>query len=626
MPTINHSVMLSVDWLSVSLVSLDKVSEEMLSARSTQLDQFMFDWLPRKYGTKQFRMMWDISIIDDSGALEPFGVLCSDPTTENNDPNLCTLKLDNHLLYRDGRFLWLEILRAFLAQYKFKLINISRCDLAADFIFLKNRISGTALVNKLKTFEWWKCGSVKVSEHYKMPYEIAASSWTDAAEERPKIFLQNKRMAARVETLTFGTMSSDAQVCIYDKTLELRRSEVVIKSGDIERKESAKEYIRDCHKEAKVYDPKKHTWRIEIRLKSKALFLVDPKLLQERPLYLEDLDQLHLFATFKAAAAKYFHLVDASLGGSQEITAEYCQRMASHKNRLPDVELFTESGAKIAFTKKPYHEAANRFHRAVINRLDELGNRLNRVPCHYTKQGDAELIPELMKRLEPMAKKMQKNREVFKDAAKAIASVDKLLESENGAVPEEDIKLIEECKEMLERHLHTESPRFCRNMISMLAKYSCRMLGIDAEGTDRPLRRARSANPEDSQVLIEAAEILKAVYVDVVHDERRAAEAAIHVENFRQQIDVVNQELEPPAATLNYLYLCVESNRYLSKETIIEVMREAKHTDFFQLIRCNWDVNLWHKRMHHYGWVSVWSPPTIPPAERRPLTTELAAI
>lgn len=632
--------MLSVDWLSMTLLSMEPISHERLSVDfSDDCDEVKisrllhnpkqlgrWDWKPKRYGTKQFRTIWEISTIDSDGCLEPFGVLCSEPTTPSMNPCMCSFKVENHVLYRQGEKSWLDMVRMFLADYNFKILSISRCDLAADFIYLRGRVSGPKLIENIKSFRWWKIGKYKVAEHYRMPYELKTSSWSDNADERPLMFFQRQKVAARVETMTFGSMSSDAQVCVYDKTLELNRSSVKISADDDAPAESAKEYIRDCHKAAGVFSPKLHTWRIEIRLKSKSLFLFDNLRMTERPLELADLEPASLFETFRAAANKYFKLVDASINGSEQITPAYCQKMASHKNRLPEVELFTPSSARVTFTKKKYHEPANKFHRAVIKRLDEIGDRARRVPCHYTKEGDSELIPKLIQRIEPLAKQMKSNRQMLGKALTALANVAALLESGQGDVATEDIELICQVKEMLERHYRTESPQFIRNCSIMLEKYASRMTQIESQATDKPIRVVRSAHPEDSSILLEASNILRSIYVDVVFDERQESKTIIYEKAFVDAIQLINSSDDPPAQVLDLAYQVIESKLYLSTERVIEAVKRQKGTPFYQLLICGWDLLLWHRDLHHCGCSWQWRPPTLNKFEIRSLTTKLLTI
>lgn len=640
MPQKNHKLLVSVDWLSLTLISnrtltADHVRQEIQEPDRNSLDfkgiykvsgRFNWVWSLRPYGTKQFRSVWEIALVDEDGVLEPFAVICSEPTSAKIDPAMCTLKVENHFLYRDCGCYWLDALRCFLADYQLRFVHISRCDLAGDFLYLVNRVSGPALVSKIKNLSWWKCGTTKIAEHYTMPYSIKSDNWANDTSLAPSIYLQNQQIAPRVETMTFGTMSSDAQVCIYDKTLELNRSNVEIEINGQSHVESAKEYIRDCHKQAGVWDPKRHTWRIEIRLKSQALFILEPGAYKERAIELADLDQIHIFDTFRAAADRYFKLVDATEGGSQEITPEYCTTMASHKNRLPLVNLFPRSVMTQTFTKKKYHEAANRFHRSVIKRLDELGDRLNRVPCKYSKPGDEILIPSLIERLAPISVQMKNNRSQLNRALDALNNVHSLLSSGTATAAAADIELISQAKEMLERHYNTESPQFVRNIVSMLTRYSTRILCLSQPGSSKSLRQVRSAKPSDSQVLVEAAEILKGIYVDVVNDERRASNFDIYSSALRDSISIVNSCENPPNQVLDLAFEIVESSRFLPESEVAAIVSEFAESDFFQLLRCRWDLELWHRLLHHTGVSSEWRPPLLRLSERRNITSKLTTL
>lgn len=640
MPQMFHKVMIAVDWLSLTLISQESFSHERISIDvrgrvddvtvnktiHIPLGHNQWIWSPRKYGTKQFRTIWEIGYVDEDGVVNPFGVMCADPTTPSVDPCLCTLKLDNSLLYREQMSYWLDMLRCFLADYCLRIAYISRCDLAADFLYLNNRLSGPQLVDKIKSLKWWKCGTTKVSEHYTLPYSIKSDSWQYDKSLGPTTYLQNQKLMSRVETLTFGTMSSDTQVCIYNKTLELNRTSVKIQRGGEEVTESAKEYIRDCHKLAGVYHPKRCTWRIEIRLKNKSLFIQEPGQIKERCIELTDLEPHNIFNTFVAASDKYFKLVDPTLGGTQEITPEYCATMATHKNRLPLVKLFPPATLVLKFSKKKYHQAANQFNRAVIKRLDELADRAKRVSVKYTKPGDKDLLPQLLERMPAIAERMQQDRTLINKAATNLTAVQAVLTTAPNQAAEEDIALIEQTREMLERHCNQESPHFVRRMISMLQKYSSRMLPIDEVTKDLPLRNIRCARPTDHEILLDAAEILKAIYVDVVYDERRAVGKDLYVQKFIDAISIINQNPAPPPIILDFAYQIVESNRFLSEEQIRAILAPLQQTDFWLLLQCNWDISLWALKLGYKQFTVTWDPPILPVGEERDLTRRLLGV
>lgn len=362
MPRTFFKNLVSIDWLSLTL--------RAFSMNFQAIPSEGFLWSERSYGTKQYRRVFDIEYVDEDAVCQPFACFCCEPTLDSWDKTLCSIKLANNLFYTNCGQLWQDLLSIFLNTYKLEVIGITRCDLACDFLFLLNRVSGPQLVSNLKSFRWWKCGSVKVSEHYTLPYSIEwnATHYDDGSST--EIYLQQGKMQSRVESMTFGTMSSDAQVIIYDKTLELNRNMVSMNVGGDEIKVSAKEYIRDAHKAAGVFDEQRHTWRIEIRLKSKSCFLIDSLNAQARPVQLADLTPEKLPYVFRAAADRYFRLVDATQGGTREITPDYCQAMASHKNRLPIIDLFREKTLWVKLSKKKYQKNPSRFTKSVINSLD----------------------------------------------------------------------------------------------------------------------------------------------------------------------------------------------------------------------------------------------------------------
>lgn len=370
MPQTFFKSLVSVDWLSMTC--------RYFCVEDLCKHDGSFVWRERSYGSKQFRHIFDIDYTDTDGVLQPFGTFCHEPTLENWDCDLCSLKLANSIFYCDGGRLWQDMLTIFLSHYRLLIISITRCDLACDFLFLRNRISGPTLVEKIKTFQWWKCGASKCVEYYKMPYSIKQSSVAGEDVSMIDIYLQQGQLQARTESLTFGTMASDAQVCIYDKTLEIERSEQEIQLPDRIVRVSAKEYIREAHKVAGVHDDRRHTWRVEIRLRNKACFITDSINGIERPLLVEDLQPSNLPALFHLAADRYFRLVDATQGGSKVVNAEYAAAMASHKDRLPILDLFREKTLCVSMAKKKYQKNPTRFTKAVISMLNSSSDEIER--------------------------------------------------------------------------------------------------------------------------------------------------------------------------------------------------------------------------------------------------------
>lgn len=647
MAQVFYKTMISVDWLSLMCQSFDLLSnlksrEEVISdgvnrqqrrqsnpdfilngdvpderelavanPEGELLNRSIYVWEKRTFGSKQFKSIYDVKFADDDGVLEPFAVVCSKPTLSSWDPRTVSVKLSNHLFYINSPGYWLFLLRHFLSLYELQVTSISRCDIAADFLYLRNRISGPTLADKIKSLQWWKCGSVNVSEHYKLPYTMNWAPADDKEGFEVSGYKQQGKVASRVETMTFGTMASDAQVCLYDKTLELNRSLVKITRNGEGFEESAKEYIRDAHKEAGVYHPKRHTWRLEIRLRNKALFLTDSILGIERSLQLDDLAPAELMNTFIAAADRYFKIVDPTLGGARVITPELLQSLSGHKNRLPVINLFPYKTCTYSFSRKKYHDSANKFHRSVITRLDQLGDRLQRVPCRYTKPEDADAIPNLIKRLEPIAKQLAEQSSAFRKATNALLVLHDIAAQHTELATSDDLQAIEDCREMLERHLNTESPSFTRNVMSTLSKFSDKIernLQMASEKATRPIHNAR---PSDAHILLEAADVLKGFFVTAVADDRAEREHDLHMQKFLEAIHIMNTTEDAPPLVLDMLYRYCWSRTWIPYDKLTAIIGANINNTFGIWVKCGFDLELLYKHTGISSLYSGWRPPIL---------------
>lgn len=335
----NFPSLLSVDWLQM-FVTLPTVIPYIKFGK--------FRTQKREYGSKLWREIYTVSYDSTDGIAVPFATLCAVPTSPKMQQSAGSLKLDNAILYNSN---WRELLNDFLITTGIMVTNLSRVDLALDFLFLKNRVSGPQLVKNLLNYQWWKCGRSAFSLNAYMPYSI---KWARRADDMNITEMEQNdgKISSRVQTLTFGKISSAAQVCIYDKTAELRETEI---DGI-----SKKEYIRDCHKLANVYDEKRHTWRVEIRLTSKAATIYEPQKDSYRPLLLSDLSTQNIWNTFRAAADVWFRLVERPEKDNGSKTL--------HKNRLKVVELFDAAPAPIKFKHEQKTTKPSRFYKAMAGR------------------------------------------------------------------------------------------------------------------------------------------------------------------------------------------------------------------------------------------------------------------
>ena len=362
---------ISVDWLSIyGVIGGDVfVSQETCGYRVSLLG----------HGSKIWKKLFKVEVIEDSGKWRPFGSIGVDPWFERTEGGLKSgglsgdsflLKLDNSLLYECDWFaLTINFLNTFNLIYK----SVSRCDIAADFCQLKNHVTGKKIVRMIKTMKWWKAGQNKVIEVYRLPYhfkKICRGGVDDGWKPDAAEWFSDNAEESLTESLTFGTHSSICQVQLYDKSKELERSEV---DGIC-----AKEYIRDRWKESGILRDGLHVWRLEFRLSSKAECIQERALGLdihkgstniERKLSLWDLDNDNLWYTFQCVQNSWFALLDATQGGKVEkIDTEYMRKMRTHKSRLPRICLFDEFAA-IKFKTKHYTPNPNRFVRVLLNAL-----------------------------------------------------------------------------------------------------------------------------------------------------------------------------------------------------------------------------------------------------------------
>lgn len=363
--------LISVDWLQF-FISLSCLPEDM------RLKSFALE--KRAYGSKLWRSIYKVYTIDADSVRVEFATLCCMPTSSGMADGAGSLKLHNAILYHTD---WHNMLRDFVMQSGIILNNITRCDIAMDFLYLKNRISGSRLVKNILEFRWWKCGRSSYSLHAEMPYSVR---WARSADDMEySLFSDEKqKLSAFTKTLTFGRMGTAAQVCIYDKTLELRETEI---NGI-----SAKEYIRDCHKAAGVWDEKRHTWRIEIRLTSRAKTIYEAATNTFREINYSDLLPNRIESTFRAAADVWFRLVDVSGYIGTELDETRLRSAILHKSRLPVVDLLPDKTVQIEFKRLQKAVKPSRFYRAMASTCERLSSDIRQHKIAATSKYDSAIL------------------------------------------------------------------------------------------------------------------------------------------------------------------------------------------------------------------------------------------
>lgn len=583
MAQMNFPYMLSIDWLQVSMTSADVLFG--IESKS------QFVCTARDRGSRQFKNITDVQYITSDGELIPFGVFLTTPTLTSWSPQTCSLKLDNSILYNSVDGGWFSVMGLFVRTYNLAISHIQRCDLACDFLFLRGRLSGTQLCQKIKSLEYWKCGSVNISEHYTMPYSIKWQRDISLDGYESEIYLQSGTLSPRVESLTFGKMSSGAQVCLYDKTLELKAHEMKVGETIV----CSKEYIKENWKSCGVWNEKRHTWRLEIRLSSSALFMVDCKDDSERRLTIADIIGDNLRYTFLMAVDRYFRLVDFTINGTQKVSIDRCFNMATHKNRLPIVSLFDCAGLNCQLCRAKYHLPCNRFNRSVVARLQSLSSIAESRESIYSTHGIKTKVSDGIDALMYI-------KDVREDYLRNVPKCIKLLKqitfdcNSAGSVPQERIDALVELRRSLEYMLRTESPRYLKMMINDVIKVK---KSVDVIKESEEIRgRQVIAKPMDSQILSDSVRILQSLYSPALRDQTKEDTANLYRDNLNFIVGSNQTNRSWTEPEYDYIRYCFGKNSPLSKSDIEEfrsffetsnVQSACLSTDYAQYLRSRED-------------------------------------
>lgn len=211
------SSIISIDWLQIYAdVSLLKYSDEY---EAKILD----------YGTKNFEILEEVYL---QGSL--FCSVQRKPRSEIIKSHTAVIKFENSLLYfADAE----TIIATFLRECEIHLLSITRIDLAVDFKKFKNGLLPQSLIKGFMKEKFLKNGRGK--------YTLIGS----------------QKNVLDVSYLRFGTKSSDVNVYLYNKSLEMKEKVY-------------KPYIAERWKQLEG-SPLQDVWRLEFSLTAKATTFID---------------------------------------------------------------------------------------------------------------------------------------------------------------------------------------------------------------------------------------------------------------------------------------------------------------------------------------------------------------
>ena len=211
------SSIISIDWLQIYAdVSLLKYSDEY---EAKILD----------YGTKNFEILEEVYL---QGSL--FCSVQRKPRSEIIKSHTAVIKFENSLLYfADAE----TIIATFLRECEIHLLSITRIDLAVDFKKFKNGLLPQSLIKGFMKEKFLKNGRGR--------YTLIGS----------------QKNVLDVSYLRFGTKSSDVNVYLYNKSLEMKEKVY-------------KPYIAERWNQLEG-SPLQDVWRLEFSLTAKATTFID---------------------------------------------------------------------------------------------------------------------------------------------------------------------------------------------------------------------------------------------------------------------------------------------------------------------------------------------------------------
>lgn len=595
-------IMPAVDWLQLTCTTPGCIL-------SCPEDTPKYRWHERDFGTKQYAKVYTIEVCQDGDGRLPFATICSSPRMSTMAPNSLSLQLSNRILYDNSAGDWRDLLQDFCRAYNISIIRITRCDFALDFLYLNNRVSGPKLIRNLKNFTWLKTGTVKVAEHYTMPYSVSKASDSLNGIFDVQYYLQSKKLQTRVETMMFGTLKSDAAVCLYDKTAELARHSVKMEVDGEQRIVCEKEYIRDAHKMACVYDPHQHTWRIEIRVKNTASFIRDTGSKVERALSMWDLDPARLSSTIYAALDHYFYLVETPADMLEDGLFNSNDVRLKNKKRLKKVDLVPAIPQSIAMVRSRKTLKASQYTRGVLNRIEEWATRKERAQELLQKGADGSVIDKAIAVVNQLAETKADGK--MKQLAELMSNVKDIVADHIDNMPKVSASVLVDAISVIEHFRVLETRGYSK---SIAAKFESLATAIDIQNVPSSSNDGGvSFVPSDAAILRSARDIALSFYAPGHHPTNYYCSINLYRNSVVKAVQCINERPEyPPLQAYNAIIGYISNKEYLSEDDWLSIIKHYRYTPFYLMLLCRFDMDVYFRQLH-YPWIQGYAIPHLLP-------------
>ena len=297
-----RNYVISCDWLQLYLHKTSDFNPETENL-------FGYHFQDVGHGSKVFKKIYNV--IDPNGEL--IGNISLDPFSSKIPAGSVIFKAENCILYHPD---YIERIFHFIASVGLRYRGITRLDIAYDSNELYGGLKHETLIKKYRNNEYLKIGANEYFMHCKAGYHLAVdkkgkksltsnapskkakSEESSSEKEEP---LQNLG-EHKVNSITWGSRSSDVQVQLYDKSKELKEVKM-------------KHYIVDRWIDAGL-DTSRPVYRIEIRIVNEGKSIKNLKTGEHFTLSMNDLvtQELleQLFHDYAKKVFRFYHRKDIS--------------------------------------------------------------------------------------------------------------------------------------------------------------------------------------------------------------------------------------------------------------------------------------------------------------------------
>lgn len=336
---------ISCDWLQLYLQRTSTFNPECENL-------FGYHFADVGHGSKVFKKIYNV--IEPTGEL--IGNISLDPYSSKIPASSVIFKAENNLLYQQD---YIERIFHFIAATGLKYRGITRIDIAYDSNELYGGLKHETLINKYRKNEYLKIGANEYFMHCKAGYHLSVDKkgkkkLTDKAPSKKSKNTQEQQEEAqpiqnltehKVNSVTWGSRSSDVQVQLYDKSKELREVKM-------------KHYIVDTWKEAGI-DTERPVYRIEIRIVNEGKHITNLKTGEKFNLSMNDLVTQELLE-------QLFH------DYTRKVFRFYHRRDITHIQRMKEVKIFSLTNQTlIRPMRNSKRKDYTRMHKITLNWLEK---------------------------------------------------------------------------------------------------------------------------------------------------------------------------------------------------------------------------------------------------------------